>query len=204
MLAPEKNIHPKTKATQDSLISVAYQLFSEQGYYQTTTKEIAERAGVCELTLFRHFQTKANVYKAVFMRFSPIPKVEEGLQAIESLPFWEGVQHIVELLCRHMEENRQFIQLFSQETPSILELQSIVNPLAIHEQLVEKMTLLLQRGVAMGEVRPELDLVAVSNTLLCILCSFLVVFPTKKLKPEESPDKMCKIAIDCFLRGLRP
>jgi len=197
-------MNPKTKATQDGLIKAAYELFSEQGYSKTTTREIAERAGVAELTLFRHFQTKQNVYKSVFMRYSPIQKVEQGLLEIENMPFSDGLQHIINLLIEHMIENRPFILLVTQEAPSIPEVQSIVNPLTIHNELVARMTTLLQKGVELGEVRPELDLVGASNTLLCLLCSFLVLFSTEKLKPEQPPQKMCNIAIDCFVRGLKP
>lgn len=196
-------MNPKAKATQDSLITAAYELFSEQGYSKTTTKEIAERAGVCELTLFRHFQTKQNVYKSVFMRYSPIQKMEQGLLEIENMPFQDGLQYIINLLIQHMEENRPFI-LMVKEAPSIPEMQAAVNPLMIHDELVARLTTLLQKGVLLGEVRPELDLVGVSNTLLCMLCSFLVLFSTEKLKPELPPQKMCKIAIDCFVCGLRP
>jgi len=195
---------PKIKATKDSLITAAYELFSEQGYSKTTTKEISERAQVCELTLFRHFQTKQNVYKAVFMRYSPIQKLDQGLAEIEHLPFWQGLHHIVQLLIQHLQDNRRFILLVTQEAPSIPEVQNIVNPLTIHDELVERMTLLLQKGVQIGEIRADLDLIIVSNTLLCMLCSFLVLLSTEKLKTEIPPQDMCNTAIDCFLHGLRP
>jgi AcrR family transcriptional regulator len=201
---PPETMNPKTKATQDSLIKAAYELFSEQGYSKTTTKEISERAGVAELTLFRHFQTKQNVYKAVYMRYSPIQKVEQGLLEIEHLPFQEGLQYIINLLIQHMKDNRQFIILVTQEAPSIPEVQSIVNPLTIHNELVLRMVQLLRKGVEQGEVRQELDLGQVANTLLCILCSFLVLLSTGKLKPQIPPEAMCQTAIDCFVRGLRP
>lgn len=38
--------------------AAAEELFSERGYEQTTTKEVAERAGVGEATLFRYVTTK--------------------------------------------------------------------------------------------------------------------------------------------------
>ena len=194
----------KATLTKEGLITAAYELFSEQGYSKTTTKEIAERARVCELTLFRHFQTKQNVYKAVFMHYSPIQKLDQGLTEIEHLPFWEGVHHIVHLLIQHMQDNRRFILLVTQEAPSIPEVQNIINPLTIHDELVERMTLLLQKGVQIGEVRSDLDLTVVSNTLLCMLCSFLVLLSTEKLKTEIPPQEMCNTAIDCFLHGLKP
>lgn len=44
--------------THEQLSQAALELFAEQGYTTTGTAEIAQRAGVSEMTLFRHFPTK--------------------------------------------------------------------------------------------------------------------------------------------------
>jgi AcrR family transcriptional regulator len=55
------NIHPvsKKEATRLALIAAALELFARDGYERTTTAAIAAKAGVTEMTLFRHFATKA-------------------------------------------------------------------------------------------------------------------------------------------------
>jgi TetR/AcrR family transcriptional regulator len=47
------------------LIEVAIDLFSQNGFGGTTTKEIAAAAGVTEAIIFRHFATKQDFYKAI-------------------------------------------------------------------------------------------------------------------------------------------
>src|SRR5699024_10856544 len=44
--------------THEALQQAALALFAEQGYAATGTAQVAERAGVSEMTLFRHFPTK--------------------------------------------------------------------------------------------------------------------------------------------------
>lgn len=44
--------------THEALRRAALELFAEQGYGATGTVQIAERAGVSEMTLFRHFASK--------------------------------------------------------------------------------------------------------------------------------------------------
>lgn len=44
--------------THEVLRKAAWDLFSERGYEATTTVQVAERAGVSEMTLFRHFPAK--------------------------------------------------------------------------------------------------------------------------------------------------
>lgn len=51
------------KATRERIINAAKDLFEQNGYAATTTRAIAERAGVSEVTLFRHFETKRNLFE---------------------------------------------------------------------------------------------------------------------------------------------
>jgi AcrR family transcriptional regulator len=47
------------------IVQVALRLFSERGFRGTTTKEIAQAAGVSEAIIFRHFATKDDLYTAI-------------------------------------------------------------------------------------------------------------------------------------------
>src|SRR5688500_9454039 len=47
------------------LLAVAVSLFSKRGFRGTTTKEIAQAAGVSEAMVFRHFATKGELYAAI-------------------------------------------------------------------------------------------------------------------------------------------
>ncbi len=49
---------------RERLILAALQLFSEQGYDETTVTEIVERAGLTKSTFFRHFPDKRDVLTA--------------------------------------------------------------------------------------------------------------------------------------------
>lgn len=47
------------------ILRVAMHLFSRQGFTGTTTKKIAQEAGVSEAMVFRHFATKQGLYSAI-------------------------------------------------------------------------------------------------------------------------------------------
>ncbi|HWS54124.1 MAG TPA: TetR family transcriptional regulator [Pyrinomonadaceae bacterium] len=47
------------------IVRVAMRLFAERGFRGTTTKEIAQAAGVSEAIIFRHFATKDELYTAI-------------------------------------------------------------------------------------------------------------------------------------------
>jgi len=54
----------KAERTRDALFRAALELFDERGYDATTAAAIAERAGVTEMTFFRHFPSKDSVLVA--------------------------------------------------------------------------------------------------------------------------------------------
>lgn len=51
----------RTERTRQRLLTAALELFAEQGYERTSAGQIATRAGVTEMTFFRHFPTKASL-----------------------------------------------------------------------------------------------------------------------------------------------
>ena len=50
------------KEKKDLILEASLEIFSEKGYNLATTLEISKKAGVSEMTLFRHFQTKNNLF----------------------------------------------------------------------------------------------------------------------------------------------
>jgi AcrR family transcriptional regulator len=50
---------------RDQILHIAIKLFSRNGFRGTTTKKIAEEAGVSEAMVFRHFATKRELYHAI-------------------------------------------------------------------------------------------------------------------------------------------
>ena len=53
---------------REQILNVATPLFARRGYQGTTTKQIAERAGINEALIFRHFPSKDDLYWAVIER----------------------------------------------------------------------------------------------------------------------------------------
>lgn len=52
--------------TRRLILDTAYKLFEEQGYEQTTTRQLATGAGVAAGTVFQHFPDKASLLVAAF------------------------------------------------------------------------------------------------------------------------------------------
>lgn len=54
-----------TDKTKQKIMDAALKIFAKEGFKATTTRSIAKESGFTELTLFRKFKTKKNLYEAV-------------------------------------------------------------------------------------------------------------------------------------------
>lgn len=74
----------KVGKTRDKILEAAIKLFAEKGFNGTTTKEIAEKAGVNEALIFRYFSTKRDLYSAIIERkIEQDPKIELTLETFK-------------------------------------------------------------------------------------------------------------------------
>ncbi|MDA3940218.1 MAG: TetR/AcrR family transcriptional regulator [Spirochaetia bacterium] len=71
---------PSKKKARQRIIEAAAESFQSLGYARATTLEIATKAGVAEVTLFRHFGNKQKLFKAVSQQIGGGP----GLDKIET------------------------------------------------------------------------------------------------------------------------
>jgi AcrR family transcriptional regulator len=74
------------KDRREQIVNISAELFSHKGFNGTTTKEIAERAGVSEAMIFRHFPNKEALYSAIidFKTHQGSEQVAEQLDLLAS------------------------------------------------------------------------------------------------------------------------
>ena len=61
--------------TRDKILAASGDLFSERGYLGASTRDIADRVGIRQPSLFHHFQTKAAIM-AELQRLDFVPTIE--------------------------------------------------------------------------------------------------------------------------------
>src|SRR5215468_11310071 len=75
--------HERGRDTRARLLGLALQLFAEQGYEQTSLREIAERLGVTKAALYYHFKSKEDIVRSL---------VEDYIGQIDALIAWAHTQ----------------------------------------------------------------------------------------------------------------
>ena len=138
------------------IVEMAVLAFAEQGYAATTTRDIAERAGVSEAAIFRHFTNKKDLLVRVIRPLASRVVVPTGLDeladAIASEPSLEGI--VRKMMTTRLAFARQFaplIKIILQEVPFHPELRA---ELAQHIGTVRKqIDMLLAPRIADGQIR---------------------------------------------------
>jgi len=100
--------------TRERIVEAAYRCFSQKGYLGATTREIARLAGISEVTLFRHFKSKRELFEEVLKRFSVIPDIER-ISAESSLPPEEKLRKAAKEILLSLKEKRNFIRILLSE-----------------------------------------------------------------------------------------
>src|SRR5215468_12445924 len=75
--------HERGRDTRARLLGLALQLFAEQGYEQTSLREIAERLGVTKAALYYYFKSKEDIVRSL---------VEDYVADLDELIAWGKAQ----------------------------------------------------------------------------------------------------------------
>lgn len=103
------------KSTKEKILEAAYFLFSEKGYTATTTREIAQKASVSEVTLFRIFGNKENLFEEVLKVNSVIPNLKEIVLEAQHKNLKELLNHIAQNFYFALVQKKKMIKIAFSE-----------------------------------------------------------------------------------------
>lgn len=157
---------------KEAILKAAIHLFAEKGFVETSTGEIAARAGVAQGTIFYHFKTKENILLEVFENLmdnylaelkQEIEAASSGLLAIEKairfhLHFSRAKTRELLVILRDMPSH--FIQSRSQARKNIRQKAN---------RLVEVLASQVERGRKDGSIRASVAPLETSFILRSLL-----------------------------------
>lgn len=142
---------------QRSVIESALVLFSEKGYNQTSTSDIAKRAGVAEGTVYKQFKNKeALLYAGLvpIIKDNIAPTVAEEflseLNRASNLEFF--INTFVDNRSQFIYENRMLIKIFFNEAMTSKTFQSVLLEI-FNKRLVAHLKPIINKMIRCGEMR---------------------------------------------------
>lgn len=141
----------RAKDTRERILDAAARVFAENGYARTTTKALATAAGITEMTLFRHFGSKENLFAALVERYGG-QAVAAGLESQLTGDYRADLLRIGQLFLNIALERREIMRLFMCEAAHFPELAHTLsqNPRLLREMLSRY----LQQQIDRGHIRP--------------------------------------------------
>lgn len=192
-------------STRDKILEAAIRLFAEKGFSGTTTREIAEKAGVNEALIFRYFSTKRDLYSAIIERkISEEPGFEYPLEAFkETRDDWLIFKSIAIRMFDCVEKDPCFIRLLHFSALEGHELSDMFFDTYVQYQRM-LLSDYIERRISEGAFKSVNPVLAARAFIGMVINYILVqeIFGEKKrrkIKREEVADTFVKI----FLEGIK-
>jgi AcrR family transcriptional regulator len=186
----------------DRIMKAAAELFGERGYAATTTRALAERAGVNEVTIFRLFGSKSGVLAGLGERLA----AEGAAQQAHAAPLPDDLREaVMELATREVAGASRYgavAMRFAFDAHTVPEIAAMMgdgpsaNARAIAAFFAEQQRL--------GRVRNDIDARLVADAFFALTSTF--VMSRMLLGPSPSSDIPAEEAVrqlvDVLLRGI--
>jgi len=170
--------HPAPEPGESSkkrIMEAAFTLFAEKGFDGTTTRSIADRAGVNEVTVFRTFGSKMDLLRQVSREMLPIRRIKTGVDfRIEGSAEEVLVQNTIQVL-GILKENRHIFMILVGELWRHPELKEEVG-IEAFEQAVEFFAMQMLIMIEDGRLRDVDPFVAARSWMGTVQLHFLLSY----------------------------
>lgn len=199
---PGRREREKLRQRQE-LLSAALDLFSEKGYHNVSMHEIAGKAEFAVGTLYKFFQNKEDLYKALVLE--ECDRFETALTRAIQRPGDESevLRDYIRAKCDMFRGNLPFVRLFLAESKGT----SFNLKAGLDEELrtryyrfLEKVAAVFERGIRKKRFRRTSAPYRLAVALDSVVDAFLLLWldaPERHPHPED-PDAI----LDIFLKGL--
>ena len=190
------------KERKASIIEAATVLFAAKGFNGTKTRQIAEKAGVSEALVFKHFPTKNHLYAAILAEKSPVPRL---LSEIKDLADRREDVQVFSLIANSVivhgvpESKLMRLLLFSALEGHKLSDMFFQNHVRVFHEFLAKY---IDRRIHDGAFR-KCDSLLVARSFMGILIEHRLLTLLFRLPVSNSPEDMVETFVSLFLDGIR-
>ena len=188
----------KAPQRREQLIEVATRLFAKSGYDATTTSAIAEAAGVTEPILYRHFDSKQELFVAIVRNVSELTMAHwrEIIAGVDDPA--EQIRRIAAELPQHMEKLADAYHVLHGALATSRD-RKVAAVMKEHYAQIEKFFVqIITTGQTAGIFRPQLDPKGPAWQLIMTGIGYALI----ALRLQAPEQGLIKNAIESILRGM--
>ncbi|HWR16255.1 MAG TPA: TetR/AcrR family transcriptional regulator [Terriglobales bacterium] len=201
-MATTTHIRVAAEDRRQQIIDVAREMFADKGFTGTTTRELAEGAGINEALIFRHFESKEDLYWSVIQSIIDMRGKIERLRELLNAGLDE--RETLELVAREiLNRNVQLTRLLFY---SVLERHELsdrffkTHAVEYHEIVAEYMS----KRMRAGRFRSMDPLLAARSFIAMFAYHFQIqeLFGGRHLR-EFEPSEVVRNLVDIWLSGMQ-
>lgn len=185
--------------TRQRILQAAARLFAERGYARTTTRALADAAGVNEVTLFRHFGSKQELFSAVVNAYAG-PALGAAIAGQLSGDYRQDLLAMGNLVLQALLERWEAMRLMMCEAEQFPEVRRVLaeNPRHLRRVLADY----LRQQMAAGRLRPlHAEAAAQAFWGMFFAYTFGQWLLDEPLDPELSTEEIVAQFVDIFVAG---
>ncbi|HQQ24684.1 MAG TPA: TetR/AcrR family transcriptional regulator [Methanomassiliicoccales archaeon] len=197
----EEEVRAPRRGSKERISAAALALFAERGFDGTTTKAIAERAGVNEVTIFRTFGSKDALFRQVAREMLPLHRIKAG----EDFRIEGGAEDVLvqnaRLVLGILKENRHIFMILVGELWRHPELKEEVG-FEMLEQAVDFLAAQMDIMIEDGHLREVDPYVAARSWMGTIQSHFLLnyLLGAGTFDPDAE-ERLLRGWADIFVKG---
>lgn len=190
------------KGTSNRIIEAFIELFRDCGYKGATTRAVAERAGVNEVTIFRHFKNKKGLMDAALQSISYSPFLEKKINEEMVWNLEQDLWVIAEGYHEYMDTIKDLVLIGMREADMFPELNEIL--VQIPKQLKANLVSYFSEMKRIGKlIDTDVELQAM-NFIWLNFGYFLSKSRFGEHVISSTQNDFLKHSVQLFARGLTP
>lgn len=190
---------PEENDTRQRILAAAGSVFTKNGYSRATTKKIAKAAGISEVTLFRHFESKENLLKETMEAYGA-PFIVRTIDSRLTGDYRKDMLMMGNVFVRTMMEKADTIRFVIGEAGHFPHISKLFSRMPA--QMWRMLAQYLQKQMDAGVVR-KLHPEAAAQTFFGSIFVYCMCIQTFDLQPqpEISAQEAMEQVVDIFVEG---
>jgi AcrR family transcriptional regulator len=190
----------KGELTRQVILTAAYDLIISQGYAGTSMRQIAENSGLALGSIYNHFSSKDDVFRAIVQERHPLLQMIPLLSAVQGETVEEFVRNAAHTLVGELNRHPEFLNLMLVE---IVEFKGTHVPL-LFEKIYPLVMPVAQRIASLNGKLRDIPPFVLARAFLGMFFSYHIT--EVLLGPAMPPDLRQLNAmdhfVDIFLQGI--
>lgn len=187
--------------TEQKIVDATIFLLDKEGMNGTTTKKIAKKAEVSEVTVFRKFKSKDNLLKIAKIYYSDyfLEKISDIFTNYEDTDLESLLKNTWWKLVNFLDNNMDIIKIALDELMSSPEEEKMFSKFS--DEVLKNLTNIFQEQIDKGKIR-KINPSAAALTVFSIIVEGIIFWKFESKVSNDDINKYLDDFLDIFINGI--